>query len=543
MLCAFVSSAFGTELILHAKTTKGVPTEQVFVGEPFWIEVVVIGGDKVLKGPSIANLSREMILETGVNHTIRPSSNMHETQYKYLVRFDQPDIITLGPAAVLTEQGIVKSAKLMLTIKKNDSLGAHRAPAFIAELMLDKEKIMLGEKISYRLRLYYDAHHAHIQSAHPANFPGDSQDFVGTAGEEMRQGKRYAFIEWKGAWYPEKTGTLSIPPVRIDYQLHDETLFGQFFAKNDYQHVYTNRATITVDPLPPSKEPLQAVGHITAFSARISPEEGNIGDALVLELELVGSGNFEKIKTPQLQLPKSLTFYESERNVTEKNAETTCRFSFIVQGLQEGTWEIPGQSFTYFDTQTRHIVTLTTVPLSVTIRSVPSSVAMSPVAYDEPILDISDTKKPTGYSLWNWWLPWKLFVALMLFPLVGLLIYGLWLLWLFYQAYYEYPWYKKRAMQRALRMLQRKGQQYPSHIYGILLHFFAELDRKNPALYTASDVECYAQRVLLAEAIAQDWKLFWQRVLAVRFGPQDMYDTAMLYDQTAQWIAIFGKQR
>src|SRR5436190_9749937 len=179
--------------------------------------------------------------------------------------------------------------------------------------------------------------------------------------------------------YPTKGGEFLIPAYSADYEipLKDNHLLGSFFMfmnnRTDRKRVYSNAVKITVDSLPHSNISAQAVGVFDNIHAQITPAVAKEGEGMVLSLEINGNGNMHAITTPVLHMPSALKYYDSNTTIIndDDNECVKKRFEFIVQGMETGDWEIPEQSFVYFDINKQDYVTLKTSSLSVSIQ--PSS--------------------------------------------------------------------------------------------------------------------------------------------------------------------------
>src|SRR5690606_5603374 len=113
------------------------------------------------------------------------------------------------------------------------------------------------------------------------------------------------------------------------------------------------------------------IGVFENIMAYIAPPVAKEGEGMVLTIEVNGEGNLSVIKIPELSMPSGLKYYDSNTTIIEASNEgevSKKRFEFIVQGIQEGDWEIPEQSFVYFDIKKGSYVTLRTCPLSVSIQ-------------------------------------------------------------------------------------------------------------------------------------------------------------------------------
>jgi hypothetical protein len=66
-------------------------------------------------------------------------------------------------------------------------------------------------------------------------------------------------------------------------------------------------------------------------------------------------------------MPDALKYYFSKSNLVQGSLGLQKSFEYIVQGMQEGEWEVPAQQFIFFDVENRSYKMLETAPLLVTV--------------------------------------------------------------------------------------------------------------------------------------------------------------------------------
>lgn len=206
-------------------------------------------------------------------------------------------------------------------------------------------------------------------------------------------------------------------------------MMGSFFMlinRSERKRVYSNAITVKVNPLPPYTEPIKAVGVFDRFSTEITPNVIKEGEAMVLGLEIEGSGNMHILEIPTLNIPPALKYYPSNTSIIKSeyaDESSKKRFEFIVQGLESGDFQIPEQTFTYFNTEKHEYVTMHSSTLSVSIMPNPINtkkdnmqpIAPSSIAFKEDedlIFFNTEGQLHIGNNLPS--LPWWLFQCLSL---------------------------------------------------------------------------------------------------------------------------------
>ena len=145
------------------------------------------------------------------------------------------------------------------------------------------------------------------------------------------------------------------------------------------------------------------------------------------------------------------------------------QWSYVIQGLEEGTFTIPAQELTFFDTLSKSYKTLTSQPLSVTITpGTPSISTVTLPPQEEPTPVISEAPLPKEFSSLPIipQIPTLWFILLMLVPIVFTL--GSFL------ARFISPWTTRylqhrrslgalKLARKQLLLLEKKGQHSQVH--------------------------------------------------------------------------------
>jgi hypothetical protein len=375
--------AYADNIHLAVYDTEGNKCKSIGTGQPFMLEVTLEGVDSGQQRPEIKGIEHFYVRNGGL---FMSSINGHATvKHKYKVRIDNPGNYKLGPA-LFNKNGtqlVSNTADIRVT---DQPMPAHITKektktnnAAFLRLTAHKDHAVMGENIHCALRFYYTDDVLNVAPISHPEIPGFtlSKDMEPTKGTDTINGKSYKYLELTWQLTPTEPGKKVVPAYCADftvkpkdrgYMSHFAFLLG---SVGDAKRVYSNALTIHVDPLPAHNGPVHAIGSFTHFNARIEPSVAKEGEGIVCTLELEGQGMFEaKDKGLTLQgLPDSFKYYDSKQYSDDKgkNGETKQYFEFIVQGLHQGDWEIPAQSFTFFDVKSRKYKTLQTLPLTVTI--------------------------------------------------------------------------------------------------------------------------------------------------------------------------------
>jgi len=559
------------QVTLRIQDTAGNTLQQACVGEPFMLEVEVADAHNSMQVPTIIGLDRFVAKRTGLYiHTVNGKSL---AKYSYRVRIDQPGIYEIGPA-VITDHN-KKQASQIVTVNVGDqSMSStvttskkeqRRHKRELLRLLVDNNNVVVGQKVTCALRFYYNKNAIELrQIGKPEITNAEIKDMEGVEnGTELINGVSYKYVEWHWHLYPSQPGKMVIPAYSIDFdiqkkQAHALGSLSLFFGpRAERKRIYSNAVSLHVDPLPPYDGSVQAIGDFRKIEAHIKPAVVKEGEAMVLALELEGDGDLAAIEIPQLTgLPEQLKYYKSNSSIIKTPDTTTLskkQFEFIVQGIACGEWEIPSQSFAYFDTESRSYRTLQTTPLAVTIISQPASSGSAGLK--------QETKKTEGdtetvHSIYPFitqgpWYPvnereamsWRLFLFLGIMPL-GVTFYRLLCAWLarYWQRNRPRRWQKRRAFRVARRQLKKAAnQQDVAQIYHIFVTLIADCCSESTAQISSSFIKEQLYKTETPENIITMWDNFFARATEYAFmaSYKDKSLKTAFFKQADQWVNRF----
>lgn len=384
----FISALIFFIVTLDARVSMEIRSEngmrdQVVVGQPFILDVVVDDVYGSVKAPTIKGLGSFNVQGAGIAMTsINGKSN---TRYSYQVHIDTPGSYIIGPAIIQHQQQEFISNEVNVTVVKNiaptissSKNSAHQETKVFLRLMVDTESVVVGQKIECFLRFYYQDHSIGLNKIGTPELPDFEVKSMGNieSGVADHNGVRYRYAQWRWDIYPTRPGEFIIPAHNIDYEIpvKDNRLLGGFFMfmnnRVERKRVYSNAITINVAPLPCYNGHVDAIGVFERMTAQIKPSMAKEGEGMELIIEIEGIGNLDALAVPKLIMPDALKYYDSQNCVIMPKSSDELpkkRFEYIVQGMRHGEWEIPEQLFTYFDTEKHCYVQLRTSPLIVSI--------------------------------------------------------------------------------------------------------------------------------------------------------------------------------
>lgn len=428
-------------ITLEVNSFDGRKITEVVAGEPFVLQVSTDEVDQV-HGIQIQGLQGFAAQKTGLS--LITVNGKKTAQVTYQVQADKPGSYTFGPAFVPNGQTQSDTVALQVNAERiTDPAAGKKDTArnnVMLQLAVDTDTAFVGQKIKTRLRVYFlDGEDISIEQVIPNDPP--SIDISAKAGPkqglENINGSNYTFLEWQWDMYPKEPGSLIIPAYFVDYAkaLPPQQGFGgfaMFFGpRYERKRVYSNALSVQVRPLPESQQPVDAIGSFVSYRAQIKPPVAKKYEGMVLTLTVEGEGNMERIREPELRgLPDAFKYYFSKSIVTPGSFGQQKSFEYIVQGMQEGEWEIPEQTFSFFDIENRSYKTLESGALLVTVSPgqavVPSpagtpactscdeAVAAAPVA----LLSITNDALPMDGALSFGWFAFLLALPIGIFGVI-----------------------------------------------------------------------------------------------------------------------------
>lgn len=545
------------------KTLTSVPA-----GKPFVIEIAL--EDQEAQNHSIKGLDQFVIM--GRQTSMHVMNGKRSMKYLYTVRHDKPGIYTVGPALVTLDGQQKQREPITITIDAPDkeSQGAstlvHSDSPVFMRMTLDKQSVVVGEKIVCTLKIFcLDT--VGIQDILQPQW--GTLSVISQAKFEQTEtkikGVRYLCVT--GQWELMATqagkqevaacgGDFKIPLDEPEHDVFSHMVCMMHGPRYSLKRVYSNSVPLRVDPLPPCDKKVQGIGEYTHFTAHIKSPRVKEGEGTILTLTVEGKGNESTLTTLPLEgLPESLKSYES-KSYTQALANGTSKksFEYIVQGAQEGTWHIPAQFFTYFNTASRKYVTLETVPLSLTITpsAAGSKIAVPPAkesGQEALSLSTTDGTHPQcsddilpiiTQGAWSrkdeYMLPWWFFGICLLAPVVMVVKRG---------TSTKRFLSKKHIFKRAYSALVvAQQQQQPAQLYSIFMHVLESRWGLMHSELTQEVIETTFKQKGFSAGQIDDWNNFFSRISEYAYGvdmPDASRGTALL-TEARQWLVFLEEK-
>lgn len=211
----------------------------------------------------------------------------------------------------------------------------------------------------------------------------------------------------------------------------EDPFFDNFFMRYERHPIElkSQDAPLIISPLPSEGRPKDFSGAVGdyQFIFSASPNKAKVGDPIMLNMSINGTGNFNTVLIPKLENIEGFKVYEPE----VKTEEHTKTFKQVLIPESDQITQTPRASFSYFDTNRKAYKTIVQDPIPVQVEKgkeeAPPQVVGAPVAtgpeHEEPRRDIIYIKDSpgkmakAGYRIYKD----KFFLAALAIPLLFLI--------------------------------------------------------------------------------------------------------------------------
>jgi BatD DUF11 like domain len=541
------------QLRMQVLDNNGQQAEQVAAQVPFMIEVAVVSHDSthnVVEIPTIEGIKQFVVENKTHVSTINSIINGQHTSkkiYRFVVRAEKQGLYTVGPAYIMLNSLRVRSNILTIHVGAQKKLAVDEP---LLQWKIDKEAVYLGEQVACTLR-FYPGKSASLEGVSQPEFPDcTGKPLEGPfAGTEIVEGAEQKFIEWKTTIIPSKAGVVTIPCVAAVFKMPKKRkgraidMFDRIFSGGvfDQKQVFSNVATITVQPLPAYDHVVHGIGTFSDLQAHVDHAVAKEGEGIVYRLQLIGSGNIESASAPELIMPEGLRCYASKSYMEghANAAEQKKYFEYIVQGVVPGLKTIGGQQFTYFDLKDRRYKTIESNPIDITIKAPlvtqqkrdGQSATATPSAFVPVLAESGPWMAHEERSI-----PWRLFLLLCAVPLMVIGLQTMRRRNIF--ALDKIGYFKRKSIYKAARKSLRYAQKHNDYrmVYMIFIEFFAQKLGISPAGVSDQTMLSVVQKRMPAEKFSQ-WSEWIEQLLSYSFGAQLLgEDDKQIFKYAEQWL-------
>lgn len=329
---------------------------------------------------------------------------------QYVVTADKEGDYSLAPISAEIDGDTYYATPLSFTV--------HKIPNPVQEDGTDlsfietklKSPVYLGELIPVDIHVFFSRQHR-VKVNSPPRIIGDELSMTPfTQNPLQQQAQRKGNIYNELIWSTELS-SVSSGTFPITFQLDASILkkedrgslggFGDPFVNSMLStttsiplQVMSKSQEITILPLPTINQPADFSGAVGQFTLDVqaTTKTADVGEPVQVTITLNGKGNFDLVHTPQIMGTPQWKSYPAQKIDTQQ-VKYQKVFQQVVVAKEAGQITLPKYSFSYFDPEKKHYVTLhskqTSLDITGTNAKAPTLKAPIPMAKSDEIA--SDT--------------------------------------------------------------------------------------------------------------------------------------------------------
>ena len=370
-LCA--TTLWSQEISFTARASK----TEVSVNERFSVQFILSSDetnlrvDQPVKLPDFNGLN-QLAESQQSNFQILNGQILNQSGVEVILVADREGEFTIGAASLVIDGKRYKTKPITISVKQglkpknkpNQRLqGAFLTTEVTQENPFVNQEVVLTVKIYARdysilnrLRKYDEPDFANLV----AKFVSEKTD--DNIRQEVVNGQTYVSQELaRYILFPQKSGKIEIDPFAI------EVIISGYYGSEAVQ-LTSQPISLRVKELP-SPKPKNYSGAVGNYklAASLSKDEVKANEAVNLETEIIGSGNLNMLKTPNVELSENIETYPPKRRDAFEARPSGMRGKIVENKVLVpqfgGNYTVGPIRFTYFDPNEEKYVTLATKPM------------------------------------------------------------------------------------------------------------------------------------------------------------------------------------
>lgn len=391
---------FSAALLYSEGITAELQDEYITAGETTYIEVRLSG--RSTYQPEVPQVPGLSIEPSGQSSSVKIINGKQTVLYgfTYRVTASREGTYSIPPFTATINGKRVQSQSMILNVQKDSFEPVQDGDITISNkysfmvLKAPEKKIYIGEAVPITVTGYFTADYTARISKNPSV---DNAGFISSLAESQQPrerrlgGKKWHEVQWQMYLTPVKTGTGS---VQVEYEaVFDIPMSSSrsFFSQTQPRivPVLSDPLTITVHDLPEEGKPESFIGAIGEFTmkSQASPLEITEGDPITVKLEIMGQGNFSRIKVPVFSGSTTAwsVYPESESYTGRRNSEFQGikKFEQVIAPRSSSEKFIPPFIFSYFNPVTEKYVELKTQETEILVAKGNNTVYTQPEEEEE----------------------------------------------------------------------------------------------------------------------------------------------------------------
>jgi len=352
---------FFTVSIVNAAVVLQAP-ESFYKGDV--VNFTIIASGKDIKIPEITEIDGFAVQKT--------RTSQHTTIRNGVRNFQ----IIQGYALVGTKDINIPSYEIAIDNKiektepktiKMQEVTKTKSDRYDLSIAVDKNEVFVGEAVEYTLRFKYK------KDLQIVNLDFKKPTFENFWVKDLQTKKQentdplYEIQEIKYLLFPQKSGKIALPSVRIDVTTMKQGSAGSFYLSTPTQTtpVYSNNIALDVKALPSG---VNLIGNFT-ISSTIDKASLNQGEAISYKLIIEGRGNLDDLDEVILDIPNT-TIYDnpSQKEYNIQNNLYGGKYTKAYSIVAQNDFTIPSVEVRYFDKKTLKVKTIRTKSYDIKVK-------------------------------------------------------------------------------------------------------------------------------------------------------------------------------
>ncbi|MEA3374160.1 MAG: BatD family protein [Campylobacterota bacterium] len=344
-----------------AKLSITVDSQKVTLGESVTLKIHASGSD--VKAPALSRVCDSKITSSSQGTSIQSINGNFTKSYIFSYQFTPMRDCVIEPISMWIDGKEEQSEAITIDVV---AMTITKDSPFILEMKTEKKSVYVGEpfKITVLFKQRRNSEAVDSKFVPP--------EFTNFWTKEQQQSRRfeegdYSVSQLQFVVAAQKSGTYSVNPsqIKIATRSHSRDAWGQWMQSLKWRTYFSNPLEIRVDPLP---EGVHLVGDLN-ISATVDKQALNANEAVNLNLQISGSGNFEDIGSLKPAV-SGVSVYNEEPQIK----------AYIENGIYKGSWNekfafvsdksftIPPFSIRYFDPESKTIKTASTKVIPIDVK-------------------------------------------------------------------------------------------------------------------------------------------------------------------------------
>ncbi len=391
---------------LNAGVRASLSPNDVFAGDTTTYVLTITGSN--VKKPIINDICGNQITATGSQTSIQSINGEYKKSYSLSYQFTPRKSCTISAVAVEIDGKTEYSNTLDVNVlPRTQNLNAD----FILEFESSTKELYVGEPFSVTLILKRKRGAQIVDSKFIA--PEFKGFWIKSESKPQRlQDKEYITTKLVYELAPQRVGNISlgIAELKIATRVSSNN-WGTLIPQVRWHTYYSNEVSIEVKVLPQN---VKIVGDFT-IKASVQKQEINPNEALDLQIEINGSGNFEDIE--------SFKPFISDVNIFDEKIQLLKGgLSQKIVFVSEQNFTIPPFTLKYFDISTKEVKTIQTEPIEIKVKGNIAKKEVSITRNEASSVKIAETDKRVIVEKNNYFYISFAFIIGLLIGIIGMLL-------------------------------------------------------------------------------------------------------------------------